>query len=124
MTSHVDCAAPTEMLEGAVQRLQASGCPVLLPVVRDRELVGVLTMENVGEFMMVHPALRANRAWARPSPARGAGRDSDVHALGPFAPRQQSRLARSSSSMISRRSARRRLASCARVSRSAPNLSW
>ena len=49
------------MLEGAVQRLQASGCPAL-PVVRDRELVGVLTMENVREFMMVHSALRANRA--------------------------------------------------------------
>jgi hypothetical protein len=61
MTSHFDCPAPTEMLEGAVQGLQASGCPAL-SVVRDRELVGVLTMENVGEFMMVHSALRANRA--------------------------------------------------------------
>ena len=49
MTPHFDSAEPSEMLEGAVQRLQASGCPAL-PVVRDRELVGVLTMENVGEF--------------------------------------------------------------------------
>jgi hypothetical protein len=32
-----------------------------LPVVRDRELVGVRTMENVSEFMRVHSALRANR---------------------------------------------------------------
>ena len=63
MTSHFDCAAPSEMLEGAVQRLKASGCPAQ-PVLRDRELVGVLTMENVGEFLMVHSALRANRARA------------------------------------------------------------
>jgi len=63
MTSHFDCAAPSEMLEGAVQRLKASGCPALL-VLRDHELVGVLTMENVGEFLMVHSALRANRARA------------------------------------------------------------
>jgi Zn-dependent protease/CBS domain-containing protein len=61
MTSHFDCAVASEMLEGAVQRLQASGCPAQ-PVLRDHELVGVLTMENVGEFLMVHSALRANRA--------------------------------------------------------------
>ena len=51
------------MLEGTVQRLKASGCPAL-PVLRDHALVRVLTIENVGEFLTVHSALRANRARA------------------------------------------------------------
>ena len=61
MTSLFESAEPSEMLEGTVQRLLASGCPAL-PVVRDRQLVGVLTMENVGEFMMAHSALRTRTA--------------------------------------------------------------
>jgi CBS domain-containing protein len=65
MTSHFDGAESAEMLEGAVQRLPASGCPAL-PVVRDRELVGVLTMENVGEFLMAHAARRASIARSTP----------------------------------------------------------
>jgi hypothetical protein len=75
------------MLEGAVRRLQASGCPAL-PVVRDRELVGVPTMENVGEFMMVYSALAPTELVARRSPQRvtRTGRDSDVHPLGPSRP--------------------------------------
>jgi hypothetical protein len=38
-------------------------CPAQ-PVLRDRELVDVLTMENVGEFLMAHSALRANKTRA------------------------------------------------------------
>jgi Zn-dependent protease/CBS domain-containing protein len=65
MTSRFDSATPSEMLEGALQRLQASGCPAL-PVVRERELVGLLTMENVGEFLTAHSALRVRSARAAP----------------------------------------------------------
>jgi hypothetical protein len=36
--------------------------------VRDRELVGVLTMQNVGEFLVAHSALRAHEARATPAP--------------------------------------------------------
>jgi CBS domain-containing protein len=64
MTSRFDTVAPSEMLEGAMQRLRDSSCPAM-PVVRDQELVGVLTMENVGEFLMAHSALRAREAHPR-----------------------------------------------------------
>ena len=50
-------AAPEEPVEHALARLKASDCQAL-PVVRGRELLGVLTAENVGEFMMLRAALR------------------------------------------------------------------
>ncbi len=51
-----------DMLEQAVQVLQRCGCRSL-PVEHDGELVGMLTLENVGEFMMIHSALkRAERS--------------------------------------------------------------
>ena len=53
-----DCSPveDTEMLEGAFQRMRAANCPTL-PVVRSGQLVGVVTLENVGELMMVHSAV-------------------------------------------------------------------
>jgi CBS domain-containing protein len=48
---------PHEELEDAFARLRSCRCRTL-PVVRGRELVGVLTTENVGEFMMVQSAMR------------------------------------------------------------------
>jgi predicted transcriptional regulator len=72
MTSHFDSVEPSEMLEGAVQRLQASGCPAM-PVVRDGALVGVLTMENVGEFLTIQSALRGGEAPRRASTAATTG---------------------------------------------------
>jgi Zn-dependent protease/CBS domain-containing protein len=49
-----------EMLETAFQRLQACACHTL-PVVRNGELAGLVTMDNVGEFMMIQSALSGNR---------------------------------------------------------------
>jgi Zn-dependent protease len=49
-------ADPLEAAEGAVTRLQTSRSHAL-PVVRDGRLEGVLTMDNVGEFVMIEAAL-------------------------------------------------------------------
>lgn len=55
-----EVADPSEELEDAFTRLRSCRCHTL-PVVRGRELVGVLTAENVGEFMMVQSAMRDGR---------------------------------------------------------------
>jgi Zn-dependent protease len=54
-------ADPAEPVEQALARLRSCGCNAL-PVVRGRELLGVLTMDNVGEYIMVQSALRGARA--------------------------------------------------------------
>ncbi len=51
-------ADPSEMLEPALIRLQSCNCHAL-PVVRGGRLLGVLTLDNVGELLMVEAALRA-----------------------------------------------------------------
>lgn len=56
-----EVAEPSEELETALARLRACRCHTF-PVVRDRQLVGVLTTENVGEFLMIQSALRRERA--------------------------------------------------------------
>ena len=48
---------PGEMLESAFARLQACGCHIF-PVVREGKLVGLLTSENIGEFMMIQSAMK------------------------------------------------------------------
>jgi Zn-dependent protease len=59
MTSSFETAGPSDMLEGAFQRLQASGCPTML-VLRDDKVVGVLTLDNIGEFVTIQSVLRTN----------------------------------------------------------------
>jgi len=44
-------------LEEAFARMQEKNC-TSVPVVRNNQLVGMLTLENVGELMMIASALR------------------------------------------------------------------
>ena len=50
-------ATPDEPAEEALARLRACDCSAM-PVVRGRRLLGVLTLDNVGEFVMIRTALR------------------------------------------------------------------
>ncbi len=52
-----------EMLESAFARLQTCKCRTL-PVVRRGELVGLVTMENVSELLMIQAALSGKRTYA------------------------------------------------------------
>ncbi len=59
---------PADMLEGAFQRLQECRCHTA-PVLRDGRLVGLVTMDNLGEFLAIQAALEK-----RGSREPGAGR--------------------------------------------------
>lgn len=50
-------AQPGEMLEDVFRRMQESGCPAVPVVEPGRGIVGMVTLENVGEFAMVQAAL-------------------------------------------------------------------
>lgn len=54
-------AAPDDLLEEVAQRLQSQPLHTL-PVMQDCRLVGLVTMENLGEFVMVRAALESARA--------------------------------------------------------------
>jgi Zn-dependent protease len=53
-------ADAAEMLESASARLQTCNCHTL-PVMRGGQLVGLLTMDNLGEFLMIRSALGGRR---------------------------------------------------------------
>ena len=50
-----------DMLESTFQRMQEAGCSAM-PVVRGDHIVGIVNLENVGEWLMVHSALRHAKA--------------------------------------------------------------
>ena len=54
-------AAPSEPAEVVLARLNNCGCHSL-PVIDQGRLLGVLTMDNVGEYVMVQAALRGDKA--------------------------------------------------------------
>ncbi len=64
MKQNVATADPSEMLESAIARLQDCDCHSM-PVVRGDQLVGLLTMDNLGEFLMIQSALRGKRRSGR-----------------------------------------------------------
>lgn len=53
---------PGDMLEAAFARLQACNCHIF-PVVQDDVLVGLLSSENIGEFLMLQAALSRRSAY-------------------------------------------------------------
>jgi predicted transcriptional regulator len=56
----------TEPLEVAFSRLQQNECATL-PVARNGQLVGLLTLENIGEWVMVQTALDERKEPPRPA---------------------------------------------------------
>jgi CBS domain-containing protein len=57
MIGRFETVGPTEMLEAAMQRLSGVGTTTL-PVLSGSRLVGILTPDNVGEFLALSSALR------------------------------------------------------------------
>lgn len=57
MKHDFEVAHPSEMLENVLSRLQACACQSM-PVTRNGQLVGIMSQENIGEFLMIQSALR------------------------------------------------------------------
>ena len=68
MRRDVRIADAFEMLETVSTRLQECGCHTM-PVIRNGQIVGLVTMENIGEFLMIQSALARRSAQNRPSGA-------------------------------------------------------
>ena len=71
----VATAEPDELLSGALTRMRESEHS-LMPVVRGGRVIGIVTLENIAELMMVHGALRISPRADRPARA-----DEDVNVL-------------------------------------------
>jgi Zn-dependent protease/predicted transcriptional regulator len=60
MRSNPPAVDSYEMVENALMRIQESGVPAL-PVTHAGQLVGIVTAENITEYLMINSALRASR---------------------------------------------------------------
>ena len=65
----VGTADSHDMLEGVLARLEGGG-PSTLPVTRLGQLVGLLTLDNVGELIRIQAALSSNRSAGRAQRAK------------------------------------------------------
>ena len=63
MQRQFESAEPTEMLNAAFERLQSCEC-YTMPVLRGGQLVGLLTMDNVGEFIAIRKAIEEKQSAA------------------------------------------------------------
>jgi Zn-dependent protease len=63
MQTHIETVESSEMLDGAFRRLQNCPCHTL-PVMQRGKLVGLLTMDNLGEFVAIRGALAAAQSRA------------------------------------------------------------
>jgi Zn-dependent protease/CBS domain-containing protein len=61
-------AEASEMLETVLGRLQGRDCHTI-PVLEHGALIGLVTMDNVGEFLMIHAAERGTANQGSPKPA-------------------------------------------------------
>jgi len=57
MSTECPIVAEYDMLERVMEKLRDAECATV-PVVRDNHLVGLVTLENVGEMMMIRSALQ------------------------------------------------------------------
>lgn len=64
MQREFETVEASEMLEGAMARLQTCQCHTL-PVLQQGKMVGLVTMDNIGEFVMIQSALAGEkpRGW-------------------------------------------------------------
>lgn len=61
---------PVEMLGIALQRLRACDCHTM-PVIHKGRMVGLITMDNLGEYLLIEAALQERRR--SPGPSKGPG---------------------------------------------------
>ncbi len=61
-------AEDTEMLETAIQRLQECKCHTM-PVLHQGRIAGLLTMDNLGEYLLIQAAMK-NGGWTKRTAAR------------------------------------------------------
>ncbi len=70
MRHDFEFADAAEMLDTASARLQACNCHTM-PVLRGGQLVGLITMDNLGEFLMIQSALKTKTDRRELSPSLG-----------------------------------------------------